>query len=148
MKTLKTARFILIAILISVSAFSQGLPPRKATLNKTKGVFITFATMDTISLRLIERKSLKVQNSTLLSLYNNEKEKNKQTQDKSDLIQNDALKWQNLYYKTEGQKRITENNVDLQKIETKKARSNGLKFFGGGVIVGVALFTTALILIN
>lgn len=144
MKTLKTALIILIAITTSVSSYSQDWQPKKVTLGKESGVFINFSLMDTISVKLIERKSLINENKQLSGLYLNEKEKVKVLDDKIKILEENALKLELINTKTELQLKLTEENFETQKDLTKKARRSGLKLFGGGLLIGasvVAIFT-------
>ncbi|QCW20364.1 hypothetical protein [Flavobacterium phage FPSV-S1] len=143
MKTLKIVLSILIVATISVSSYSQDLQPKKVTLGTEKGVFINFALMDTITVKLIEKKSLIVQNKTLASLYLNEKQIVKTKDDKIKIFEENALKYDLLNSKSEIQIKLLEENFETQKEETKKARRNGLKLFSGGLLIGasaVAIF--------
>ncbi len=126
----------------SVSSYSQDLQPKKVTLNKTEGVFISFALMDTISVKLIERKSLKVQNDVLFSLYENEKQKVKESQEKEKLMQENALKQDSINYASKRQTELIKDNLEVQKELTKKARKNGLKFLVTGLVLGGILGAT------
>lgn len=99
--------------------------------------------MDTITVKLIERKSLIFQNKTLSSLYLNEKQIVKAKDDKLKIFEENALKYDLLNSKSEIQIKLLEENFKTQKEETKKARRNGLKLFGSGLLIGasaVAIF--------
>ncbi len=99
--------------------------------------------MDTITVKLIEKKSLIVQNKTLASLYLNEKQIVKTKDDKIKIFEENALKYDLLNSKSEIQIKLLEENFETQKEETKKARRNGLKLFSGGLLIGasaVAIF--------
>jgi hypothetical protein len=136
MKTVKTLLTILILVMMSVSSYSQDWQPRKVTLNDKQGVFISFALMDTISVKLIERKSLKFQNESLLSLYDNEKAKTKQLEQKNKLMYENALKQESINYASKRQTDLVKDDLNMQKELTKKARRNGLKFLITGIVLG------------
>jgi hypothetical protein len=122
--------------MMSVSSYSQDWQPRKVTLNDKQGVFISFALMDTISVKLIERKSLKFQNESLLSLYDNEKAKTKQLEQKNKLMYENALKQESINYASKRQTDLVKDDLNMQKELTKKARRNGLKFLITGIVLG------------
>lgn len=122
--------------MMSVSSYSQDLQPKKVILNNTEGVFISFALMDSISVKLIERKYLKTENQSLLSLYENEKEKVNTLQEKTNLMQENALKQEHINYACKRQIDIVKDDLLIQKEVTKKARKNGLKFLFVGIVLG------------
>lgn len=99
--------------------------------------------MDSISVKLIRYNGLKLDITTLGGLYANEKEKANTYKAKADINDKKALKWQNIYNATESQraeeKKIAEAVEIGLKQDIKKARRNGLLYFGGGVVVGVGI---------
>lgn len=122
--------------MMSVSSYSQNLQPKKVILNNNEGVFISFALMDTITVKLIERKSLKLENASLLSLYSNEKTKVETLESKVNLMQENAKKMDSMFYASNRQTDLVKDDLKMQKEITKKARRNGLKFLITGLVLG------------
>lgn len=123
--------------MMSVSSYSQDLQPKKVNLNNLEGVFISFPLMDSISVKLIHRKGLILENQSLLSLYNNEKDKNIILESKTKLMHENALKQENINYACNRQIDLVKDDLNIQKEITKKARKNGLKFLVTGLVLGV-----------
>lgn len=130
-------------------SYSQDLQPKKIQYNKQEGLFISFALMDTIAFKLIDRKTLKSQSLTLSQLYKVLNEKNKVIEEQLDISKKSSTKWQILYEKAKAQGSIYQNSIKQQeeilKQTKKKHRRRSLMLFGGGVAVGVSVFA---ILIN
>jgi hypothetical protein len=100
--------------------------------------------MDTISVKLIERKGLLSQNSSFEYLFKTIQDKNDELIAKNLNISKTALKWQILYESETKKSLLLSENFNTQKQITvnnkRKARRNGLYLFGGGVSVGVVIF--------
>lgn len=129
---------------MSVSAFSQDWQPKKIVHNNEEGLFLPFSIMDTISFKLIERKSLLSQNLSFGSLFRVLQDKNDELVQKTINLSNTSLKWQ-LLYESETKKSLllSENFTDQKQITVnvkRRARRNGLYLFGGGVAVGITVF--------
>lgn len=100
--------------------------------------------MDTISFKLIDRKTLKKESITLGELYKVINEKNKVLEEQVYIYKNSTSKWQILYEKSKAQNTILDNSIqiqkDLLKQTKKKHRRNSFMLFGGGVAIGVTIF--------
>ena len=100
--------------------------------------------MDTISFKLIERKSLLGQNLSFGELFKVLQDKNDELVDKTLNLSNTSLKWQLLYENETKKSLLLDENIKDQKQITvnvkRRARRNGLYLFGGGVAVGIVIF--------
>ena len=83
MKTIVLRIITLIVLLTSVSALSQNWQPIKTSINNEDGIFLPFRLMDTISFKLIERKSLLGQNLSFGELFKVLQDKNDELVDKT-----------------------------------------------------------------
>ena len=144
MKTKNLKILILIALLTSVSLFSQDLQPKKIVYDNEEGLFISFSLMDSISYKLIDRKSILKENLSLGDLLLILQAKNDQLLEKSQALERTVDNWRVLYVKSEAQKAQFYEALESQREITTnvkiKARRNGLILFGGGVSVGIAAF--------
>jgi hypothetical protein len=105
--------------------------------------------MDSISLKLIDRKGLKTQIYTFKDILEIMRKENKELSFKFDLAVDKIYKLESLFKISENQKSLLERNFESQKIiiqnQKIRARKNKLYFFGGGLAVGVLAFA---ILVN
>lgn len=141
----KIVVFMLIAISISGSAFSQNWQPKAITYNGDSGLFISFQIMDSISVKLIGRNEVLRENKHLWTLYKNEKNETLALSQKYKAEREISKDWENLYLKSEEQSKLYEINFNKQKEITKnikkKSFKNGVLWFGGGVAIGVSILT-------
>jgi hypothetical protein len=142
MNTKTLAAFILTAILISGSAYSQSsLTPIK--YKGENGLFISFPVMDSISVKLIDRQKLVKENGRVWALYFNSQRQNSEIESKNYILKNSVKDWERLYNNERTQKELLIMSVADQKEMIKKAkikaRKNGLKLLGGGVAIGLTL---------
>lgn len=97
--------------------------------------------MDTISLRLIDRKSLLSESVTFKSIFENLHKENSLLNANFLTLTQTSNDYKLALYKTEEQLELLQENLDAQieitKNNKKKARRNGLLLFGGGITVGV-----------
>lgn len=97
--------------------------------------------MDTISLRLIDRKSLLSESFTYKSIFENLQQENSLLNANLLTLTQTSNDYRLALLKTEEQLDLLQENLDAQveitKNNKKKARRNGLLLFGGGVTVGV-----------
>lgn len=100
--------------------------------------------MDSVSVKLIDRKSLLTQNLTFSEIYKKLELENKELRLNFNLSQSQVFKYKSLYDITLEQKEKALENFESQKIITTnvkaKARRNGLLYFGGGLVIGVTVF--------
>lgn len=144
MKTLSLKILMLTLLLTSVLSYSQDLQPKKIQYKGIDGLFISFALMDSVSVKLIDRKSLLTENYTFSEIYKKLELENNELRLKFDLSQSQAFKYKSLFDITLEQKEKALENFESQKIITSnvkaKARRNGLLYFGGGLVIGVTVF--------
>ena len=135
---------ILTLLLTSVFANSQSLQPKKIVFNGESGLFISFNLMDSISLKLIDRKNLVKQRFSYLDIFKSLRLENQELKYKFDLSNSQALKYKDLFKIEVDQKKLALENFESQKSITKnvkiKARKDKLLFFGGGLAVGITIF--------
>lgn len=100
--------------------------------------------MDSISVKMIHRNFLIKENMSLTDITINLKTQLSETETKSRLYKETALKYKSLFSISEQQKNAALDNYESQKIITgnikAKARKNGLLLFGGGVSIGFLVF--------
>lgn len=127
---------------MSASAFSQDWQPKTIVLDNKGGLFLPYPVMDSITVKLIERNSLMRQNLSYSQLVQTLQDKNDVLAQKSENVQETALKWEKLYNIEIKKFNLLNENFNDQKTiisnNKKKARRNGLYLFGGGVVVGAA----------
>lgn len=103
--------------------------------------------MDSISIKLIQRKSLISQYDELYRAYLNEQDRNATEADKTKKTSEIGQKYLKLYNLTEDQKKLLEESLESQRQETKKARRAGWLYFGSGIAIGATVISV-LTLIN
>lgn len=122
-------------------SYSQDWQPKKIRYQGVEGLFISFQVMDTISLRLIDRKSLLSESFTYKSIFENLQQENSLLNANLLTLTQTSNDYRLALLKTEEQLDLLQENLDAQveitKNNKKKARRNGLLLFGGGVTVGV-----------
>lgn len=141
MKTKCLKIITLIALLTSVFSYSQDWLPKKIVSNGEEGLFLPFSIMDSVSVRLIDRKAVKKENLSLMDLIAICERENSELEDKVVTYEGLVLKWQAQYLDTEKQRALATDNYEKQILiteETKKrSRKKGLVLFSGGVTIGV-----------
>lgn len=130
----------------SVSSFSQDL--QKVTNKGKKGLFITFSLMDSVSLKLIDRNSLRAQILAFSNTIEVMKKENRELASKFELSNGNSKLYKSLFDTAERQRFLYQKSFENQEIITKnnkrKSRKNMLYFFGSGVAVGVVIFAVLL----
>lgn len=104
--------------------------------------------MDSISLKLIERNSLKRQAYTFSDIFKIMTKESTELSFKFDLANDKAVKYKSLFDVSNFQNDLLKKNFESQKIIIKnnkiQARKNKLYFFGGGMSVGIIVFAVLL----
>jgi len=141
MKTYVLKMLICAAILTSALTYSQSWQPKKIQYQGVDGLFISFQVMDSISLRLIDRKSLLSESITYKSIFENLQQENRLLKANFLTLTQTSNDYKLALFKTEEQINLFQENlnaqVEITKNNKKKARRNGLLLFGGGITVGV-----------
>lgn len=141
MKTCVSKIIICVAILTSALSYSQNWQPKKIQYQGNEGVFISFPVMDSISLRLIDRKSLLSESITYKSIFTNLQQENSLLNANFLTLTQTSNDYKLALKKTEEQLGLLQENlnaqVEITKNNKKKARRNGLLLFGGGITVGL-----------
>ena len=127
-------------ILTSASAFSQNWQPKKIKLKGESGLFLPFSIMDSLTVKLIDRKGLKIETERLNLLTELNEKTLQELKVKIDLLEDKTNKFKDIIQIQESQKeealRLLETQKSISTVYKKKARKNAIFGIGSGFVLG------------
>lgn len=127
-------------MLTSALSYSQNWQPKKITTNNVSGIFVPITIMDSISVKLINRKELITQNKRLEEIMSLIGSKVTEQEKKIALLNGISEKYRSERNLEAKNRDLLNEKLSNLRVKNKKIKKRGVLFFSGGFSVASILF--------